>query len=126
MKAEHGLKAAIIAVIAMSLMLVSGVAEALVPTPRIKPPAPNASQFLNDEDAKRFRKGLRAAKKGRWGDVNHEIKKIDDPTAKDVLRWIRAARDPNVAFKDISYVVQDLPTWPRMNCQWKALKNGSN
>lgn len=113
-KAQRGLKLALIAVMAFGFMLLSNIAEAAVPTPRLKPPVPNASQFLNDEDAKRFRKGLRAAKKGRWADVNHEIKKLDDPIAKDVLRWVRAARDPNVPFKDISYVVQDLPNWPRM------------
>ena len=113
-KPEHGFKVALIAVMAFALMLMSNIAEAMVPTPSLKPPAPNASQFLNDEDAKRFRKGLRAAKKGRWADVNHEIKKLNDPIAKDVLRWVRAARDPNVPFKDISYVVQDLPSWPRM------------
>ena len=102
------------AVMAAAMMLISTMAQAAIPTPRIKPPAPNASQFLSDKDAKRFRKGLSAAKRGRWSDVNHEIKRLDDPTAKDTLRWIRAARDPNVPFKDITYVVQELSTWPRM------------
>jgi len=95
-------------------MFISTVANAAIPTPRVKPPAPNASQYLSDKDSQRFRKGLRSAKKGRWTDVSQQIKKLNDPTAKDVLRWVRAARDPNVSFKDITYVIQDLPTWPRM------------
>ena len=113
-QAEQTLKAIIIAFMALAVTLISTAAEALIPTPRIKPPAPNASQFLSDKDSQRFRKGLRAAKKRHWSDLNQQIKKLNDPTAKDVLRWVRAARDPNVPFKDITYVVQDLPTWPRM------------
>ena len=113
-QAEQTLKAIIIAFMALAVTLISTAAEALIPTPRIKPPAPNASQFLSDKDSQRFRKGLRAAKKRHWNDLNQQIKKLNDPTAKDVLRWVRAARDPNVPFKDITYVVQDLPTWPRM------------
>lgn len=101
---------------AFSFILLSmpSFAMASVPTPRIKPAAPNASQFLSDKDAARFRVGLRHAQRGKWSNVQSDIKKLDDPVAKDVLRWIRAARDPNVPFKDISYVVKDLSGWPRM------------
>ncbi|WP_084168687.1 lytic transglycosylase domain-containing protein [Hellea balneolensis] len=103
---------------AVILMLCLGAyqtaAEALVPTPRVKPEPPNASQFLTDKDAERFRRGLRAAKKRHWSDLDQQIKKLDDNVAKDTLRWVRAARNPNVSFKDISYVVQDLNDWPRM------------
>ena len=111
---EQVIKAIIIALFAFAVMLSSTIAQAAIPKPRLKPPAPNASQYLSDEDSKRFRNGLRAAKKRQWSSVSQHIKKIDDPTAKDVLRWIRAARDANVSFKDISYVVHDLPDWPRM------------
>lgn len=111
---DYLLKVLMAALLALGFMLINTIAQATVPTPRIKPPAPNASQFLSDKDSKRFRDGLRAAKKGRWNDVNHEIKKLNDPIAKDVLRWVRSARDPNVPFKDITYVVQHLPSWPRM------------
>ncbi|MDA8707912.1 lytic transglycosylase domain-containing protein [Hellea sp.] len=89
-------------------------AEAVIPTPRIKPAAPSASEFLNDKDAEHFRRGLRAANKRHWVDLDGQINKLNDPTAKDVLRWVRAARDPNVSFKDISYVTHDLSDWPRM------------
>jgi len=111
---ERVLKVIFVATLVYVLALAGTIAEAAIPTPRIKPPAPNASQFLSDADSQRFRKGLRAAKKRHWSDLEQQIKKLNDPTAKDVLRWVRAARDPNVSFKDITYVVQDLPNWPRM------------
>ena len=111
---ERAVKALIISCIAFTITFISTIAEAMVPTPRVKPPAPNASQYLSEKDSQRFRKGLRAAQKRQWSGLDQQIKKLDDPTAKDVLRWVRAARNPNVSFKDISYVVQDLPNWPRM------------
>ena len=111
---ELNLKAIIIACIALAITLICTASEAAIPTPRVKPPAPNASQFLSDADSQRFRRGLRAANKKHWSDLDQQIKKLNDTTAQDVLRWVRAARDPNVSFKDISYVVQELPTWPRM------------
>ena len=113
-RAERAFRSSIIAIVAMTVIFASTIAQATIPTPRVKPAAPNASQYLSDKDAQRFRKGLSAAKKRRWSEVNQHIKKLNDPTAKNVLRWIRAARDPRVPFKDISYVVQELPTWPRM------------
>ena len=114
LQTERAVKALIISCIAFAITFTNTIAEAVVPTPRIKPPAPNASQYLSEKDSQRFRKGLRAAQKRQWSGLDQQIKKLDDPTAKDVLRWVRAARNPNVSFKDISYVVQDLPNWPRM------------
>ena len=108
------LRLLILSLAALFLCLLPAMASAAVPTPRLKPTPPNASQFLSDKDAARFRLGLRHAKRGQWTNVNSDIKKLNDPVAKDVLRWIRAARDRNVPFKDISYVVQDLSDWPRM------------
>ena len=96
------------------IMAAQTLANAAIPTPRIKPPAPSASEFLNDRDSEHFRRGLRAANKRHWVDLEDQIRKLNDPTAKDVLRWVRAARNPNVSFKDISYVVHDLSNWPRM------------
>jgi len=96
------------------IMAAQTLANAAIPTPRIKPPSPSASEFLNDRDSEHFRRGLRAASKRHWVDLDDQIRKLNDPTAKDVLRWVRAARNPNVSFKDISYVVHDLSNWPRM------------
>ncbi len=108
------IKGLMIFLITFAFACAGTLAEAAVPKPRLKPPAPNASEFLSDKDAKRFREGLRAAKRGRWGEVRSAIKKLDDPTASDVLRWVRAARVPHVPFKDITYVAQQMPDWPRM------------
>ena len=103
-----------ISVIVVFLALLPSLSHALIPVPRVKPQAPNASQFLSDKDAKRFRLALRHAKRGEWSKVRGDIRKLDDPVAKDVMRWVAAARDRNVAFKDITYVVQNLNNWPRM------------
>jgi soluble lytic murein transglycosylase len=111
---KHSFRAFILACIVALSSLLALPANAAVPAPRIKPPAPNASQFLSDSDSRRFRKGLRAARKGRWLELDQQIKKLNDQTAKDVLRWVRAARNPNVSFKEITYVVQNLSSWPRM------------
>ncbi len=108
------IKGLMILFITLAFACAGTLAEAAVPKPRLKPPAPNASEFLSDKDAKRFRQGLRAAKRGRWSEVRSAIKKLDDPTASDVLRWVRSARDPHVPFKDITYVAQQMPDWPRM------------
>jgi len=103
-----------ISAVVVFLTLLPSLSHALIPVPRVKPQAPNASQFLSDKDAKRFRLALRHAKRGEWSNVRGDIRKLDDPVAKDVMRWIVAARDRNVAFKDITYVVQNLNNWPRM------------
>ena len=89
-------------------LIVATPAQAEIPTPRLKPPAPNASQYLSDKDAQRFRKGVSAAKRGRWTELNQNIRNLNDPIATDTLRWLRAARNPNASLDDLSYVVQNL------------------
>ena len=104
-------------------LIVATPAQAEIPTPRLKPPAPNASQYLSDKDAQRFRKGVSAAKRGRWTELNQNIRNLNDPIATDTLRWLRAARNPNASLDDLSYVVQNLSNWPRMtSIQSKAEK----
>ncbi len=89
-------------------------AYAEIPVPRLKPAAPNPSQFLSDKDAKRFSKGVRAAKRGKWTELNNAIRNVNDPVAADTLRWLRAARNPNVSFSQITKAVQTQSDWPRM------------
>ncbi len=89
-------------------------AFAEIPTPRLKPPAPNASAYLSDKDAKRFRQGVTAAKRGRWAELNQAIRRLDDPIASDTLRWLRAARNPNVRFDRLTKTIQTQSDWPRM------------
>ena len=98
-------------------------AYAEVPTPRIKPAAPNASQYLSDRDAKRFRKGVSAARAGRWTELNQNIRQLDDPIATDTLKWVRAARNPRATLDELTYVTHNLSSWPRMtSIQAKAEK----
>jgi len=89
-------------------------ADAAVPYPRIKPPAPNLSEYLGDRDSKLFRAALKAADNKKWASVKAAQKQINDPVAKDVLAWIHAYRNKTSNFKDLSYVVQNLNDWPRM------------
>jgi len=89
-------------------------AAASVPTPRIKPKAPNLSSYLSDKDAKRFREALRYAKSGSWSRVSIERNRINDPITKDVVLWIESMKNPHVAFDDISHVVHNMTDWPKM------------
>ncbi len=84
------------------------------PVPRIKPAAPNSSQFLSKTDAKTFRLGLAAADRRNWTDVDRRIKALSDPIAKDVLRWRKAADDGGVSFEEMTRVIQYQSDWPRM------------
>jgi len=63
------------------------------PVPRIKPAAPNSSQFLTKTDAKTFRLGLAAADRRNWTDVDRRIKALSDPGHSISIRL--AANDPH-------------------------------
>ena len=93
---------------------VQAYAVANPPTPRVKPAAPNSSQYLSKSDAKTFRLGMAAANRRNWSDVNRRISSLSDPIAKDVLRWRKAADDGGVSFKEMTRVVDYQPEWPRM------------
>jgi len=105
------------------LLATAPAAYASIPTPRIKPAPPALSLYLSESDAKYFRKGVRDAKNGHWLSLSRDIRKINDPVAKDVLRWFKAARDSNASIDDLKYVVTNLSDWPRMTAiQSKAEK----
>jgi soluble lytic murein transglycosylase len=61
-----------------------------------------------------LRRGLSDAARGDWRDVERAKNAIQDPTAKDILRWVRAARDPYVPTDWLTDVVHELSDWPRM------------
>jgi len=104
---------ALIASLCLSLLAFQ-YALAKVPSPRIKPTPPNLSQHLSDRDAKLFRNGLRAAKVRKWQTVANSHKRLNDQTAKDILIWVRALRDPQARIEEMTYVTQTLSDWPRM------------
>lgn len=89
--------------------------SASIPTPRVKPAAPNSSQFLSKKDAKHFRQGMRAADQRHWDRVSRNLKKLNDPTAQRILKWRLATSSPYVSFKTLTDVSHNQSNWPRMN-----------
>ncbi len=88
--------------------------NANTPTPRLKPAVPHTSRLLPKYDASHFRKAMRAADKKKWTDVEKQLKKVKDPTARKILEWRLAVDDPYVSFEVLSRVVQTQAGWPRM------------
>ncbi len=89
-------------------------AAANAPIPRLKPAPPALSQYLSPRDAIYLRRGLSAASRSEWTTLKRAKDEIQDPTAKDLLRWVRSARDPNVPTDWLTYVTHELTDWPRM------------
>ena len=99
------------------ILMLAPVAQANIsthPVPRLKPDTPNISSYLSDKDAKHFRSGIRAAQHNNWSKLTSSVRRIKDPTARDILIWIRSMRDPHVSLQDMTYVTQSLSDWPRM------------
>lgn len=89
-------------------------AHANIPSPRIKPAPGSLSDYLSSTDAKIFRQGLASAEDARWSEVEASIARLNDPVAKDTLRWVRATRDRNAPEALLEYVHKSLPDWPRL------------
>lgn len=102
------------AIIVVTTLLSSASAAASTPIPRLKPAQPAMSAFMSETDAKHFRKGVSAATARRWSQVERSISSLNDPVAKDVLRWLQAANDKNAPTDQLRYVHQSLDGWPRM------------
>ncbi len=100
--------------LAIALFFGPKFAHSEIPVPRLKPPAPNLSNFLNDQDARYFRSALRAAGRNSWQDVRAIKNKITDPTAKDILYWLEAVDHPQASLSTLTYASQNLGDWPRM------------
>ncbi len=86
----------------------------VAPLPRLKPAPQNLSEILTSADAMQLRRGLSAARRGDWRTLIGARNAIQDPTAKNLLLWHRAARDPNVSDGWLNAAVTGLPDWPRM------------
>ncbi|MGJ8564110.1 MAG: lytic transglycosylase domain-containing protein [Alphaproteobacteria bacterium] len=105
---------AIIGMIMAFVGLLPTLAAANVPSPRLKPMAPNTSNYLNSNDAKLFRAALSASKDRNWTQVRRLEEQISDKTARDLIKWITTSKDPRSSFSEIDYVVHQLSDWPRM------------
>ena len=89
-------------------------ASASVPAPRLKPAPPPMSSFLSETDARLFRKGLSASNDRKWSEVERIVARLDDPIAKDTLRWLQATNDRKAPTATLEYVHKSLNDWPRM------------
>lgn len=116
-------KTTLIGIMAVLYMASAAPSYGQTPTPRLKPQSPNTSNHLISTDAKLFRGALRSAKNRHWSSMNRSIDKISDTTAQDTLRWVKAARDPNASFAEMTYVVQTLSDWPRMTSLQSKAEN---
>ncbi len=109
---KTGVKRAILSIFCVFFTATAGFAT--TPTPRLKPAPPAMSAFLSEPDSKVFRKGLSASKASRWSDLELATSKLNDPVAKDTLRWLRATRDRNAPLSTLTYVHKNMSDWPRM------------
>ena len=73
------------------------------------------SAYISETDARIFREGIAAAKAYRWTKVEQATSKINDPVAKDILRWVQATNNKNVSIDTLEYVHRNLSDWPRMS-----------
>ena len=98
----------------MCFALMPSLSHASIPVPQIKPDAPNISQTLSKKDAKNFRLGMRAADRRQWVLTQTYIRRLDDQTAINILKWRQAADNRLVSFKTLTHVTQNQSNWPRM------------
>lgn len=95
-------------------LAVSGPVSASIPSPRLKPSPASLSTYLTANDATLFRQGLAAARADQWSDVSRMTSRLNDPVAKDTLRWVRATRDRNAPLDTLEYVHKNMADWPRL------------
>ena len=108
-----GLKAVIGA--GMGLLLSANTAFADIPAPRVKPSAPNHSAFLVAQDTKTFRVAMREAALDDWRAVAAGETRLNNPVAKQLLKWKQAVDDPRASFDLLTDVFHNQPDWPRMD-----------
>lgn len=89
---------------------------AQLPTaPSLKPQLVAASDVLATRDAALLRDGLQAVDRGDWFEVRQAESQIRDTTARDILTWYRARRDPRMSFDEMDRALTRLGGWPDIN-----------
>ncbi len=107
-------KALLMVTLPLSLALSAAGAE--TPTsPSLKPALKAASEVISTQDAALMRSALDAVDDSDWRQVRRFEGQIYDPTAKDILTWYRARRDPNMTFDSINLALDRLADWPDMS-----------
>ncbi len=99
------------------LALASGpAAAAKTPSaPSIKPSLKAASEVISTQDATLMRTALEAVDDGNWSKVRRIEGQVYDETAKDILTWYRARRDPAMGFDAINQALDRLQDWPEFS-----------
>ena len=109
----------LISLTALSLVTSFGLAfssAAQMPTPpSLKPQLVAASDVIATRDAALLRDGLQAVDRGDWFEVRQAESQIRDTTARDILTWYRARRDPRISFDEMDRALTRLGGWPDTN-----------
>ncbi|MEO0700292.1 MAG: hypothetical protein AAFY81_11345, partial [Pseudomonadota bacterium] len=87
----------------------------LAPAPSLKPQLIAASDVIATRDAALLRDGLQAVDRGDWFEVRQAESQINDITARDILTWYRARRDPRISFDEMDRALTRLGGWPDIN-----------
>ncbi len=91
-------------------------AAAKTPTaPSLKPALKAASEVISTHDADLMREALEAVDSGDWFKVRRLEGQVYDETAKDILTWYRARRDPAMTFDRINQALEKLSDWPELS-----------
>ena len=84
------------------------------PSPRIKPLPPKLSEYLSDQEARKFRSALRSVDRKSWSELQSIRSSVSDPIVKDLLFWLESVENPRADLSTLTYVTQRLSDWPRM------------
>ncbi|MEO1642728.1 MAG: lytic transglycosylase domain-containing protein [Pseudomonadota bacterium] len=87
----------------------------VAPPPSLKPDLVAASEVVNTTDAVVLRDALEAVERGDWSEVRRAEGALRDTTARDILTWYRARRDPAMSFDQIDRALTRLGGWPEMD-----------
>ncbi|MHA7900594.1 MAG: lytic transglycosylase domain-containing protein [Henriciella sp.] len=101
--------------LAASLSVSMPSAAQIATPPSLKPQLVAASDVLATRDAALLRDGLQAVDRSDWFEVRQSESQIRDTTARDILTWYRARRDPRMSFDDMDRALTRLGGWPDIN-----------
>lgn len=87
----------------------------IAPAPSIKPELVAASEVVTTSDAAVLREGLDAVDRNNWAAVRRAESRLRDRTARDILTWYRARRDPAMSFDQVDRALTRLGGWPEMD-----------
>ncbi|MEM1389677.1 MAG: lytic transglycosylase domain-containing protein [Pseudomonadota bacterium] len=87
----------------------------IAPPPSIKPDLVAVSEVLSTTDAAILKEGLSDVDQENWFAVRQAEAALRDATARDILTWYRARRDPAMSFEQIDSALTRLTDWPDLD-----------